>query len=167
MSSSNIVLTDTPQADRIRQAEIEGRYKVFSRIIDLNTSQRVQLLNITDEINSIIRESGIQQGLVHIQTLHTTTSLAINEWQEALLEDILQALETMVPREQYWRHNDSKYSDCDRHNADSHVRGILLGSYLNIQVQDSAVLLGVWQRIIFAEFDGPRVRSISVQVTGV
>jgi len=59
------------------------------------------------------------------------------------------------------------YSDCERHNADSHLRGILMGQSLCLKVRHSAVLLGTWQSIILAEFDGLRKRSISVQVSGV
>jgi secondary thiamine-phosphate synthase enzyme len=66
-----------------------------------------------------------------------------------------------------WRHNDPRYSDCDRRNADSHLRGMLMGQALSLQVRNSAVLLGTWQSIILAEFDGPRSRTMSVQVSGI
>ena len=66
-----------------------------------------------------------------------------------------------------WRHNAPRYSDCDRRNADSHLRGMLMGQALSLQVRNSAVLLGTWQSIILAEFDGPRSRTMSVQVSGI
>ena len=75
--------------------------------------------------------------------------------------------EQIVSREQYYRHNDPAYSDCERRNADSHMRGMLMGQTLCLQVRNAAVLLGTWQSIIFAEFDGPRSRSLAVQVSGV
>jgi secondary thiamine-phosphate synthase enzyme len=142
-------------------------YKVFNRIIDWITNDRLQLLNITERINEIVRKSGVRDGLVHLQSLHTTSSVFINEWQEALLHDVKSFFEQVVQREQYYRHNDPQYSDCERKNADSHMRGMLMGQTLCLQVRNASVLLGTWQSIIFAEFDGPRSRSLAVQVSGV
>jgi secondary thiamine-phosphate synthase enzyme len=142
-------------------------YKVFSRIVDWITTERMQLLNITERINEIVRKSGIKEGLVHLQTLHTTSALMLSEWQEALLYDTKTFLEMVVDRNRYYRHNDPEFSDCERRNADSHMRGMLMGQTLSLQVRNSAVLLGTWQSILFAEFDGPRSRSVAVQVSGV
>ena len=144
-----------------------GNYKVFNRIIDWITNDRLQLLNITERINEIVRKSGIRDGLVHLQSLHTTSAVFLNEWQDALLHDVKGFLEQMVERDQYYRHNDPQHSDCERKNADSHLRGMLMGQTLCLQVRNASVLLGTWQSIIFAEFDGPRSRSLAVQVSGV
>ena len=144
-----------------------GSFKMFHRVLDWITSDRMQLINVTDRINEIVRKSGIRDGLVHLQSLHTTTAVFINEWQDALLHDVRSFLEDMVSRERGWRHNDPEYSDCERQNADSHLRGMLMGQSLCLQVRNSAVLLGTWQSIILAEFDGPRSRSMSVQVSGI
>jgi secondary thiamine-phosphate synthase enzyme len=144
-----------------------GGYKVFNRIIDWITNDRMQLLNITDRINEIVRKSGVRDGLVHLQSLHTTSAVFINEWQDALLHDVKTFFEEVVLREQYYRHNDPEHSDCERKNADSHLRGMLMGQTLCLQVRNASVLLGTWQSIIFAEFDGPRSRSLAVQVSGV
>ena len=140
---------------------------MFNRIVDWITSDRMQLINITDRINEIVRKSGIQDGLVHLQSLHTTTAVFINEWQDALLHDVKSFLEDLIRRENAWRHNDPNYSDCERQNADSHLRGMMMGQSLCLQVRNSTVLLGTWQSIILAEFDGPRSRSMSVQVSGI
>jgi secondary thiamine-phosphate synthase enzyme len=144
-----------------------GGFKVFNRVIDWITNERLQLINITERINEIVRKSGVREGIVHLQSLHTTTAVFINEWQDALLHDVRTFFEDMVVRDHSWRHNDPEYSDCERRNADSHLRGMLMGQTLCLQVRNSAVLLGTWQSIILAEFDGPRSRSMSVQVSGV
>lgn len=146
---------------------VQGGFKMFNRIVDWITSERMQLINITDRINEIVRKSGVRDGLVHLQSLHTTTAVFINEWQDALLHDVRSFLDQLVIREDDWRHNDPQYSDCERKNADSHLRGMLMGQSLCLQVRNSAVLLGTWQSIILAEFDGPRSRSVSIQVSGV
>jgi secondary thiamine-phosphate synthase enzyme len=142
-------------------------FKMFNRIVDWITSDRMQLINVTDRINEIVRKSGIRDGMVHLQSLHTTTAVFINEWQDALLQDVRRFLEELINRENSWRHNDPNYSDCERRNADSHLRGMMMGQSLCLQVRNSAVLLGTWQSIILAEFDGPRSRSVSIQVSGV
>ena len=144
-----------------------GGLRIFSRILDWITSERMQLINITDRINEVVRKSGVRDGLVHLQSLHTTTAVFINEWQDALLQDVRNFLDDLVHRDKPWRHNDPEYSDCERRNADSHLRGMVMGQSLCLQVRNSAVLLGTWQSIILAEFDGPRSRSMSVQVSGV
>jgi secondary thiamine-phosphate synthase enzyme len=148
-------------------APVSGGFKVFSRVLDWITSDRMQLINITDRINEIVRKSGIRDGLVHLQSLHTTTAVFISEWQDALLHDARAFLNDLVLRDRPWRHNDPAYSDCERQNADSHLRGMMMGQTLCLQVRNSAVLLGTWQSVILAEFDGPRSRSLSVQVSGV
>src|SRR5262249_25498176 len=87
-----------------------GGYKVFNRIVDWITSDRMQLLNITDRINEIVRKSGIRDGLVHLQSLHTTSGVFLNEWQDALIHDVKQFFDQVVDREQYYRHNDPQFS---------------------------------------------------------
>jgi secondary thiamine-phosphate synthase enzyme len=148
-------------------AVAQGNYRVFSKVVDWITNERMQLLNITDRINDIVKKSGVRDGVVHLQSLHTTSSVFVNEWQDALLHDVKTFFDEVVQREKYYRHNDPEHSDCERQNADSHMRGMLMGQTLCLQVRNASVLLGTWQSIIFAEFDGPRSRSLAVQVSGV
>lgn len=145
----------------------QGHHKVFNRVMEWITSEQVQLLNITDRINEVVRRSGIREGIVHLQSLHTTTAIFINEWQDALLDDVKTFLAQIVNPDFSWRHNDPRYSDCERSNAASHLRGMLMGQSLCLQVRNASVLLGTWQSIIFAEFDGPRSRTMAVQVSGI
>ncbi|MBL8179291.1 MAG: YjbQ family protein [Bryobacterales bacterium] len=145
----------------------QNTYKVYNRIIDWISKERMELSNITDRINEVVRKSGVKDGMVHMQTLHTTTAVFINEWQDALLHDVKVFFEKVVDREDYYRHNDPEFSDCERQNADAHMRGMLMGQTLCLQVRNASVLLGTWQSIILAEFDGPRNRTLAVQVSGV
>ncbi|MBI4909778.1 MAG: YjbQ family protein [Acidobacteria bacterium] len=158
-TEANIVEIPAPAAP--------GTFKVYNRIIDWISNDRMQLSNITDRINDVVRKSGVRDGMVHLQTLHTTTAVFINEWQDALLHDVRTFFENIVDGEGYYRHNDPEHSDCDRRNADAHMRGMLMGQTLCLQVRNASVLLGTWQSIIFAEFDGPRNRTLAVQVSGV
>jgi secondary thiamine-phosphate synthase enzyme len=169
MSTSKIQVVETdstPDASPSLQPA-PGGYKVFNRIVDWITNDRLQLLNITERVNEIVRKSGVRDGIVHLQSLHTTSAVFINEWQDALLHDVRSFFEQVVQRDQYYRHNDPNYSDCERQNADSHMRGMLMGQTLCLQVRNATVLLGTWQSIVFAEFDGPRSRSLAIQVSGI
>jgi secondary thiamine-phosphate synthase enzyme len=149
------------------QPTSQGNYKVFNRIVDWITSERMQLLNITDRMNDLVRKSGVRDGIIHLQSLHTTTAVFLNEWQDALIGDVKEFFDGVVEQNQYYRHNDPEFSDCERRNADSHLRGMLMGQTLSLQIRNAAVLLGTWQSIVFAEFDGPRSRSLAVQISGV
>lgn len=165
-ANGNPMASEVVTAEHSTTPAVPG-FRIFNRIVDWITNDRMQLINVTDRINEIVRKSGIHDGMVHLQSLHTTTAVFINEWQDALLHDVRSFLEDLVTREQLWRHNDPTYSDCERQNADSHLRGMVMGQTLCLQVRNSVVLLGTWQSIILAEFDGPRSRSVSIQVSGV
>src|SRR5687767_9608851 len=167
MSSMKVPAPAIESVDSHGQTVFPSGYKVVSKIVDWITNDRMQLLNITDRVNDIVRKSGIRDGLVHLQSLHTTTAVFLNEWQDALMEDVRCFFDNVVQRERYYRHNDPNFSDCERQNADSHLRGMVMGQTLCLQVRNASVLLGTWQSIIFAEFDGPRSRSLAVQVSGV
>ena len=157
---------DAPRG-AVPATQIAPGFRIQSRIVDFITAERSQLLNVTERIKEIVRRSGITDGLVHLQSLHTTTGLALGEWQDALLEDFQNFIGTVVNRQAYYKHNDPAFSDCERRNADSHLKGSVFGQTLLLQVRNSSVLLGTWQSIILAEFDGPRSRSIAVQVSGI
>ena len=149
------------------QPSNQGSYKVFNRIVDWITNDRMQLMNITDRVNDLVRKSGVRDGIIHLQSLHTTTAVFLNEWQDALIGDVKEFFDCVIEQERYYRHNDPQFSDCERKNADSHLRGMLMGQTLSLQIRNAAVLLGTWQSIVFAEFDGPRSRSLAVQISGV
>jgi secondary thiamine-phosphate synthase enzyme len=166
-SKSHKIESLTESGEEPQQPSSQGNYKVFNRIVDWITSERMQLLNITDRVNDLVRKSGVRDGVIHLQSLHTTTAVFLNEWQDALVHDAKLFFDQVVVRQQYYRHNDPQFSDCERMNADSHLRGMLMGQTLSLQVRNAAVLLGTWQSIIFAEFDGPRSRSLAVQISGV
>lgn len=163
-SVNPVVVTETEET---ADAPANAGYRIVNRIVDWITSERLQLLNITDRVNEIVRKSGIRNGLVHLQSLHTTTAIFLNEWQDALIEDAKRFFDEVIERDRYYRHNDPAHSDCDRQNADSHLRGMMMGQTICLQVRNARVLLGTWQSIILAEFDGPRNRSVAVQVSGV
>ena len=133
----------------------------------VETTQRMELIDVTDIVAERVRRSGIREGTISLFSLHTTCALFINEVQKALHADILQVLEQIVDRHGAWLHNDPKHSDCDRMNADSHLRAMLLGHGVSLQVSGGQPVLGQYQRLLVAEMDGPRSRTIRLQTMGV
>ena len=144
-----------------------GPYRVASTVAKVQTEEREELHNVTKLVRDFVKASGVSAGLVTISSLHTTSAIFINEWQDALVHDVKACLASVIRQDQYYRHNDPAWSDCDRHNADSHLRSLMLGISLTLQIADGDVLLGEWQSIIMAEFDGPRERSIRLQAMGI
>jgi secondary thiamine-phosphate synthase enzyme len=131
---------------------------------DIETTRRVEIRDLTEMVQEIVRGAGVEAGLVTLSSLHTTTAVFVNEPQAALLDDVEQLLERVAPRGEDWKHNDPRYSDCDRQNADAHLRAIMLGSSVTLQVAAGALTMGQWQRILMAELDGPRKRSLVLQI---
>jgi secondary thiamine-phosphate synthase enzyme len=145
----------------------QGPVKVFSKTVTVKSNERTELINLSADIRQFVEATAVNDGYVQISSLHTTAGLFVNEWQDALLTDVKSLFERMVPRETYYRHNDPEFSDCDRQNADSHLRNLVIGHNLSIPIAERSLVLGRWQNIILAEFDGPNQRKVFMQVFGV
>jgi secondary thiamine-phosphate synthase enzyme len=141
--------------------------QLYLETILYKTRERLELINITRDLNEVVRKHGLKAGFIIVQSLHTTTAVFINEFQQALVDDMKSFLERLVGRLDYWRHNDPRLSECDRQNAASHLRAMVLGHTLSVPVRNGELMLGNWQSIILAELDGPRERSVQIQVLGV
>ena len=161
--SSTITARDQPMAD----VTSSGLLKVHSETVTVDTVERVELIDLTERMMTLVHASPIKEGTVNLFSMHTTCTVFINEFQTALLADIKTFLEKVVARDGQWLHNDPAHSDCDRMNADAHLRGMLLGYNLTLQVSGGEIVLGQWQRILLAELDGPRTRTLRVQVMGI
>jgi secondary thiamine-phosphate synthase enzyme len=140
--------------------------KIFQTSFVLPSVERTELSDITKIVQEAIRQFPINAGVALINTLHTTCALFVNEFQSALIDDLKVLIERLVPPRDGYRHDDPRYSDCERGNAHSHLRAVLLGRPVAVGIKDGELTLGRFQSIIFAEFDGPRRREITVQVIG-
>ena len=163
--SSTVTVRETPVTEVA--SETAGGLTIHGETFVVGTDDRVELVDLTDRIMGLVRRLRIREGIVSLWSLHTTCAVFINECQTALLSDIKRFLEQMVARDAQWLHNDPAYSDCDRMNADSHLRALLLGHSLTLQISGGEVVLGQWQRILMAELDGPRARTLRVQAWGI
>jgi secondary thiamine-phosphate synthase enzyme len=161
--SSSVTVRETlPQ-----RLSTTGQLSVHAESLLVPTDSRIQLVDITETVMEQVRRSGIREGLASLWSMHTTCALFINEAQKALHADILRVLEEVVDRDAEWMHNDPQHSDCDRMNADSHLRAMLLGHSLTLQISAGEPVLGQWQRVLVAEMDGPRARTIRMQLMGL
>lgn len=140
--------------------------KVFRDTIEIRTEENQQFLDVTKPVRDAVSRSGIQNGTLLINSLHTTIAVFVNEFQSALLDDLGAVLQKLIPRRDGYRHDDPRYSDCDRSNAHAHLRATLLGRPIALAMADGEVLLGQYQSVILAELDGPRDRRLQVQIVG-
>jgi len=140
--------------------------KVFNTSFTLNSEEGTEVTDITKLVREAIQQSPISAGIALINTLHTTCAVFINEFQSALMDDLKGLAEKLVPERGGYRHDDPRFSDCERGNAHSHLRAALLGRSVALGVNNGELALGRFQSVIFAEFDGPRKREVTVQVIG-
>ena len=166
MSKSSTVTVREKPVEHVASATTGG-LTIHGETIVIDTDQRIELVDLTNRVMEFARQFDIREGLISLWSMHTTCALFINEFQTALLSDMKRFLEEMVARDAEWMHNDPDHSDCDRMYADSHLRALLLGHNLTLQVSGGEVVLGQWQRILMAELDGPRARSLRIQIFGV
>src|SRR5262245_1355818 len=144
--------------------------RAFHSLIRLYTDERLQFIDLTDEIKSIIEKSGVSNGWVNVQTKHTTTAIVVNENEPLLQEDLKQLLEAVAPRAREYQHNDfSRRVDIppdEPANGHSHCKALFLPMSACINIADGQIQLGRWQRIFLLELDESRERNISVMVMG-
>jgi secondary thiamine-phosphate synthase enzyme len=128
--------------------------------IRVRTPARNALVEITDRVEDAVRRAGAREGIVVLQSLHTTAALTVNENADPdVVHDVLLKMDEIVPAtEPYYRHAEG--------NSDSHVKTSLFGPSLTLIVHDARPLLGRWQGIYLCEWDGPRERTVAVQVIG-
>jgi secondary thiamine-phosphate synthase enzyme len=140
--------------------------KVFTTSFTLQTEGPTEVADITKKVLEALHASSVTTGIALVNTLHTTCAVFVNEYQSALMDDIMALGARLVPERGGFRHDDPRYSDCERGNAHSHLRTALLGRNVALGVNGGDLTLGRFQSIIFAEFDGPRTREITVQILG-
>ncbi len=145
--------------------------KAINKTLKIETTESLEFFDITDKIEKIVDGSGIENGLVNIQSMHTTAMLIVNENEPLLLEDIKKNLSRLAPREENYRHDDFSVRTvnmCDDEcaNGHSHCKAIYLTPTNTFNLFEGSLQLGTWQRILFIELDRARPRKVQVQIIG-
>ncbi len=138
-----------------QKSKLEGQS--VARTIQVRTSRRTELKDVTAEIEAIVRDAACIEGVCHLYVPHTTAGVLINEGDDpAVARDIEAALDRLIPRGAGYSHAEG--------NADSHIKTALVGSSETIPIESGRLSLGRWQSVFFAEFDGPRMRELRVKI---
>ncbi|MDO8663762.1 MAG: secondary thiamine-phosphate synthase enzyme YjbQ [Candidatus Wildermuthbacteria bacterium] len=145
--------------------------KISHKQLDFKTKASLDFIDFTDRVSKFVKESGFKNGLVNIQTLHTTAPLLLNENEPLLLQDLKRHLEGLSPKDLQYRHDDFSVRTvnmCDDEcaNGHSHCKASLLPSTLTLNLIDGQLQLGQWQRIFLLELDRPRARKVQIQIIG-
>jgi secondary thiamine-phosphate synthase enzyme len=128
-------------------------------MIDVRTSEREQLLDVTARVAETVAGSSVEDGMALVYCPHTTAAVCVNENADPdVVTDVVDALRGLCPANAGWLHREG--------NADAHAKAVLVGESATIPVVGGSLLLGPWQGIFFCEFDGPRSRELHVSVSG-
>jgi len=128
------------------------------KTVTVKTEQPQQVIDITQTVRMVVRESGVTRGICRVFVPHTTAAVTINENTDPnVKQDLLNILETMIPSKGKYLHNEG--------NAHAHAKTSLVGSSLFVFVESGQLVLGTWQSVYLCEFDGPRTRNVLFRVT--
>ncbi|HEY6967646.1 MAG TPA: secondary thiamine-phosphate synthase enzyme YjbQ [Candidatus Angelobacter sp.] len=135
--------------------------KFHTEFLTFNTKKHREYVHITPQVEKIVHGSGIKNGMVLVSAMHITAGLYVNDNEEGLIKDIDQWLENLAPFRQEYKHHQT-----GEDNGDSHLKAILVHHQVILPVTDGKLLLGTWQRVFCAEFDGQRAKRVLVYVMG-
>jgi secondary thiamine-phosphate synthase enzyme len=125
--------------------------------LSMRTTSRVEMVDITGQIQELLRQSGVTEGVGHLFEAHTTAALTINENADPSVQaDILTVLNRIISDQEVYRHLEG--------NSPAHVKASLMGAQLTVLVSNGRLLLGTWQGVFLCEFDGPRTRKVHLKI---
>jgi secondary thiamine-phosphate synthase enzyme len=135
--------------------------KCHTEYLTFRTKRQREYLNITREVETALRKSGIREGMILVSAMHITAGVYVNDAEEGLLQDIDEWLERLAPAGPDYRHHRTGES-----NGDAHLKSLLIHHEVIIPVTDGKLDFGPWQQVYYAEFDGQRPKRVIVKVMG-
>lgn len=140
-----------------------NQMKSFTKYISFHTKEKIEFINITNQVQDAIAESGIRDGICLINAMHITSSVFINDEEEGLKEDFKVWLEKLVPGDpSLYKHNLT-----GEDNAHSHIKRTVMGRETVVAVTGSRLDFGQWEQIFYGEFDGQRTKRVLVKIIGI
>ena len=136
--------------------------KSYRKELWFNAPARMAFINITDEVEQCLHESGVKEGLVLVNAMHITASVFINDDESGLHQDFEVWLEGLAPEKPYSRYRHNGYED----NADAHLKRTIMGREVVVAVTGGKLDLGPWEQIFYGEFDGKRRKRVLVKIIG-
>jgi secondary thiamine-phosphate synthase enzyme len=140
---------------------VEVRVKSHTEYLWFNTPHEHDYVNITDEVERIVRASTIQEGFVLVSAMHITAGVYVNDAESGLIEDIEQWLEQLAPFRPDYRHHRTGET-----NGDAHLKSLLIHHEVIVPITAGRLDLGPWQQVYYAEFDGRRRKRVVVKAIG-
>jgi secondary thiamine-phosphate synthase enzyme len=135
--------------------------KSLTEYLTFHTKKHREYVHITPQVESIVRKSGVKDGIVLVSAMHITAGVYVNDHEDGLIEDIDKWLEGLAPfREDYLHHRTGE------DNGDSHLKAILVHHQVILPITGGKLDLGTWQRVFYAEFDGQRSKRVIIKVMG-
>ncbi len=135
--------------------------KFYTDYLWFNTSRRREFINITHEVKSALKKSGIQEGMILVSAMHITASVYVNDAESGLIQDIEDWLQKLAPDGMNYRHHGT-----GEVNGDAHLKNLLVGHQVIIPVTKGELDLGPWQQVYYAEFDGQRRKRVIIKAMG-
>lgn len=136
--------------------------KSYTKYLTLHTKNKIEIVNITSQVEEVVTESGIKEGLCLVNAMHITASIFINDEEEGLKEDFKKWLEELVPEDiEKYKHNLT-----GEDNAYAHLRRTIMGREVIIAITNSQLDFGPWEQIFYGEFDGQRTKRVLVKIIG-
>ena len=134
---------------------------VLTDYLWFETKKRQEFIRITDEIAAIVSRSGVREGMVLVSAMHITAAVYVNDWENGLIHDFQEWLETLAPSGRPYRHHQT-----GEDNADAHLKRTIMGHQVILPITGGKLDLGPWEQVFYAEFDGRRRKRVVVKVMG-
>lgn len=135
--------------------------KSYTEYLWFNTRKRREYINITNQVEDIVRKSGVKEGFVLVSAMHITAGVYINDAEDGLIHDIDEWLEKLAPYKKDYRHHST-----GEDNADAHLKSLLIHHEVIVPITNTKLDFGPWQQIYYAEFDGQRRKRVIIKVIG-
>ena len=126
-----------------------------------NTKKRQEFIRVTDEVASVVKKSGVKEGMVLVSAMHITAAVYVNDWESGLIDDFQVWLEKLAPAGLDYKHHQT-----GEDNADAHLKRTLMGHQVILPITAGKLDLGPWEQVFYAEFDGQRKKRVVVKVMG-
>ena len=134
--------------------------QVYFKEFTYSTRNRLELMDITEQVAAFVLECKIESGICLIDSPHSTTAIIVNEHESGLMRDILQKMQEEFPKDTLWLHD--RVDD----NSNAHLASVFLGHSKTFPIKNGKLYRGTWQNIFLLELDGPRTRRIICEVMG-